>query len=43
MEIKILHNRFKNKLNRDNPDKWMNSWMKEYLEGIAKKDMNSRY
>jgi len=42
-EIKILHNRFKNKLNRNNPDKWMNSWMKEYLQDMARKDRNPRY
>jgi hypothetical protein len=28
-EISMLHNRFKNKLNRSNPDCWMDSWMKK--------------
>lgn len=31
-EIKFLHNAFKGKLNRTNPDCWMNSWMKEKLQ-----------
>ena len=30
-DIKILHNKFKNSLNRANTDHYMNSWMKEYL------------
>jgi len=31
-EIKKLHNKFKNRLNRENPNAWMNSWMKEHLQ-----------
>ena len=31
-EIKFLHNRFKSKLNRSNPNCWMDSWMKQYLQ-----------
>lgn len=42
-EIKTLHNKFKNKLNKNNPSKWMNSWMKEYLQGIKRKERNQRY
>lgn len=37
-EIRLLHNRFKNKLNRSNPDCWMNSWMKEFLQRQKKKN-----
>lgn len=40
-EIKLLHNRFKNKLNRKNKDCWMNSWMKERLQ--AEKRRSRRY
>jgi len=39
-DIKILHNRFKNKLNRNNPDCWMNSWMKERLQREKRKERN---
>lgn len=39
IEIKQLHNRWKNKLNRINPKSWMNSWMKEHLQ--AQKRRNS--
>lgn len=42
-QIKTLHNRFKNKLNRDNPNCWMNSWMKEYLQQEKRKEAGSRY
>lgn len=31
-QIKFLHNVFKSRLNRTNPDCWMNSWMKERLQ-----------
>lgn len=31
-EIKKLHNKFKHKLNRQNPNCFMNSWMKEQLQ-----------
>lgn len=31
-EIRMLHNRWKNKKNKSNPDCWMDSWMKEYLQ-----------
>lgn len=31
-EIKKLHNKFKNKLNRENPNCWMNSWQYDELK-----------
>lgn len=34
--IKILHNKFKSRLNRKNPDAYMNSWMKEYLQHMER-------
>ena len=33
-EIRTLHNRFKFKKNRENPNCWMNSWYKEELQEI---------
>lgn len=36
--IRILHNRFKNKLNRANPEFWMDSWMKRYLQSERAKE-----
>jgi hypothetical protein len=41
-EIKLLHNKYKNRLNRANPLAWMNSWMKEYLQGEKRKDDRRR-
>lgn len=40
-EIKFLHNSFKSKLNRQNPDCWMDSWMKKRLQSEKRKE--SRY
>lgn len=40
-EIKLLHNRFKNKLNRTNKDCWMNSWMKERLQAERRRSKNN--
>lgn len=37
-DIKLLHNKFKNKLNRENSRSWMNSWMKEYLQEAKRKE-----
>jgi len=31
-EIKMLHNRWKNRKRKGNPNAWMNSWMKEFLQ-----------
>ena len=31
-DIQILHNKFKSYLNKNNPNKYMNSWLKEYLQ-----------
>lgn len=42
-EIKLLHNRFKNKLNRQNEKCWMNSWMKEYLQKQLRQESRSHY
>ncbi len=42
-EIKFLHNKFKNKLNRSNPNCWMNSWMKEFLQDRKRKESRNRY
>lgn len=36
--IKKLHNRFKYRLNRANHNCYMNSWMKEYLQGVKRKE-----
>lgn len=41
-EIKILSNKFKRKVNRENPKHFMNSWMKEYLQKQKIKDRNDR-
>lgn len=40
-EIKFLHNRFKSKLNRSNPNCWMESWMKKYLQKRKRSERNS--
>ncbi len=40
-EIKTLHNRYKNKINRANPKHWMNSWMKERLQAKQRRDKQS--
>lgn len=37
-EIKILHNKFKNKINRNNPNYYMNSWLKDYLKGLRRRN-----
>lgn len=37
-EIKLLHNRFKSKVNRSNPNHFMNSWMKEFLQKRKRQD-----
>lgn len=37
--IKILHNRYKFRLNRDNPNCWMDSWYKSQLQYLRAKDM----
>ena len=37
-EIQVLHNAFKRYVNRDNPSNFMNSWMKEYLQKMKRKD-----
>lgn len=42
-EIKTLHNRFKNKLNRTNSDFWMNSWVKEQLQTEKRRDRQYSY
>lgn len=42
-EISVLHNKFKNKLNRNNPKKWMDSWMKNYLQRQKARERNERY
>lgn len=41
-QIKKLHNKFKYKLNRHNPNCWMNSWMKDYLQSQKRRN-RSRY
>lgn len=40
-EIKVLHNKFKNSVDRTDANCWMNSWMKEYLQ--AQRKRNNRY
>lgn len=40
-EIKMLHNRWKGHKNKNNPNAFMNSWMKEYLQ--RKKKQEKRY
>lgn len=40
-EIKILHNRYKFKKNRENPNRWMNSWYKEELQRIKAEENRS--
>ncbi len=42
-QIKFLHNAFKGKLNRANGDCWMNSWMKERLQSIKRKESRFSY
>lgn len=42
-EIKVLHNRFKFKLNRDNPNCWMDSWYKNELQAIVRRDKAEGY
>lgn len=37
-EIKMLHNRWKNKKNKSNPRSWMDSWMKKYLQDQKRKN-----
>lgn len=37
-EIRILHNKFKFFLNRSNPNFYMNSWMKEFLQRQKRKE-----
>lgn len=39
--IAKLHNKFKNSLNRNNPKRYMNSWMKEYLKQQRRKEARS--
>lgn len=41
-EIKRLHYKFKNKLNRDNPNCWMKSWQYEELK-YRRKQENKKY
>lgn len=41
-QIKLLHNRFKNKLNKDNPNRFMNSWVKERLQYERKQERKQR-
>lgn len=41
--IKKLHNRFKNSVNRNNPECYMNSWMKEYLQSEKRKESRNNY
>lgn len=42
-EIKFLHNIFKHRLNRKNPNCWMDSWMKSYLQSQKRKSRTSFY
>lgn len=42
-EIKVLHNRFKNSVDRTDPNCWMNSWMKEYLQAKRRENRSRRY
>lgn len=42
-EIRSLHNSFKNKINRGNPKSWMNSWMKEALQRLNRKQSSYFY
>jgi len=37
-DIAKLHNKFKFFVNRDNPNHYMNSWMKEYLQQLKRQD-----
>jgi hypothetical protein len=37
-EIKKLHNIYKFYINRNNPNHYMNSWMKEYLQTLKRQD-----
>lgn len=41
-DIRKLHNRYKFILNRDNPDCWMDSWMKKFLQNERRKN-NRKY
>lgn len=38
-EIRLLHNRWKFRRNKNNPNSWMNSWMKEHLQSIRRTEM----
>ena len=37
-EIKTLHNKFKYYVNRNNPNHYMNSWLKEYLQNKKRQE-----
>ncbi len=39
--IRKLHNKFKFKLNRDNPNAWRDSWSKEELQRIKRQDQHN--
>lgn len=40
-EIRVLHNRWKNHLNKSNPECYMNSWMKGFLHQEKQKENRS--
>lgn len=42
-DIRVLHNRWKNRLNRANPKAFMDSWMKDYLRKERAKDNRSSW
>jgi len=42
-EIRMLHNRWKNRLNRDNPNFYMDSWMKKFLQAEKKREAKYSY
>lgn len=40
-EMKTLHSKYRKHLNKDNPDKFMDSWMKDYLQKEKRKNSRS--
>ncbi len=40
-DIRLLHNRWKFRKNKDNPNAWMNSWMKEELQDLRRREKNT--
>lgn len=42
-EIKVLHNKFKHRLNRENPNCYMDSWLKKYLQNMKRKESRQSF